>query len=72
MVIPAQYTQASDFKEGLARVQKNGRFGFINKDGKTIIPFRYDIAKDFVNGLSLVERQGVRFYVDRYGNEWLK
>ncbi len=41
VVIPAEYRRAWIFSEGLAAVQKNGKIGFINKEGKVVIPFRY-------------------------------
>ena len=31
-----------EFKEGLACVGKNGKYGFIDRNGKTVIPLNYD------------------------------
>ena len=40
LVIPAIYEHASDFNRfGLAAVSKNGKYGIINTDGKSIIDF---------------------------------
>lgn len=42
-VIPLQYAQAYDFRDGLARVSIDGKkWGFIDQRGKVVIPFEYD------------------------------
>lgn len=52
--IAPQYDNAQDFSEGLAAVQKNGKWGYINTAGKTVIPFTYDIAYAFSEGYAVV------------------
>ena len=37
------FEEAHDFFNGLAKVKKNGKFGLINLQGRTIIPFQYDL-----------------------------
>ncbi len=49
-VIPAKFDGAWHFSEGLANVEYNGKWGFINKVGKIVIP-----AKNFIVGISLVK-----------------
>jgi hypothetical protein len=44
----------SDFHDGLLRVCKGGKFGFIDKSGKTVIDYIYDYADDFSEGRALV------------------
>ena len=46
---------AANFHEGLARVVKNNRFGFINSKGNEVIPCQYDFAHDFKNGSAVVQ-----------------
>ena len=41
------YDYAWDFSEGLARVEINGKWGYINKQGESVIPARYDDTGDF-------------------------
>ncbi len=41
IVVPAQYSRAWVFSEGLAGVQKNGMIGFIDHKGKTVIDFKF-------------------------------
>jgi hypothetical protein len=55
-VVPFIYSQLSDFKNGLAVVQKdNERYGVIDSTGREIIPMEYDkpegflIASDFIS-----------------------
>ncbi|HBK98487.1 MAG TPA: hypothetical protein DD001_14790 [Microcoleaceae bacterium UBA10368] len=44
MIIPPQFASATNFhyEEGLARVEINGKFGYIDKTGKIIIPLQLD------------------------------
>ena len=53
-VISPQYTGAGPFSEGLAAVEKNGKWGYIDENNKTVISFRYDIAGVFREGLAVV------------------
>lgn len=48
------YDQASPFSEGMARVNRNGLFGFINTMGDEIIPCKYIHANDFSEGVAPV------------------
>ncbi len=54
--IISQYTydQAFPFRDGLARISRNGYWGFINKRGEEIIKPRFVHAEDFSEGLASV------------------
>ena len=67
MVIPYIYDRTSGFKEGLAKVEKNGKCGFINKSGEVVIPFEYDNAYDFQDGLAIVAKNGKFGLVNKFG-----
>ncbi|MFD3408747.1 WG repeat-containing protein [Aquirufa sp. HETE-83D] len=54
IVSRATYDQAFPYKEGFARVSRNGFWGFINEDGIEIIPCKYIDANDFSEGLASV------------------
>lgn len=43
------------FNEGLAAVELNDRWGFVDTKGKVIVPFQYDRADEFKDGLAPVE-----------------
>lgn len=47
IAITPQFQEAQLFYEGYAAVKKNGKYGYINKAGKTVIPFNYFTAKPF-------------------------
>lgn len=63
-----RYNKLYSFHEGLAKVCKDEKYGFIDKLGREIVPCKYDDADDFEYGLSIVtmgEKDGV---IDHYGN----
>ena len=49
------YDYVGEFHEGLARVRKSSKWGYINEDGEEIIPLIYDYAHDFHNGTTNVK-----------------
>jgi len=49
---------AEAFSEGLARVKKDGKWGFIDQSGKTLIPFIYEDATSVYDGLAWVKQEG--------------
>lgn len=67
LMIPIIYEQVSDFKEGLAVVAKDGKFGVIDHYNRTRIPFVYDAISDFVNGRAIVELNGKQGMIHRNG-----
>ncbi|WP_394333474.1 WG repeat-containing protein [Flexibacter flexilis] len=68
-VIPLIYDYAENFSEGLACVNKNGKVGFINTEGKEVIPFVYDdYESGFNGGLVKVKQNGKWFYINKQGN----
>lgn len=36
--VPLEYDEKHDFSDGLAKVKKNGKWGFIDKTGNVVIP----------------------------------
>ena len=46
------------FSEGLAAIERNGKWGYIDKEGKDVIPCRYEGAHNFSEGLAAIERNG--------------
>lgn len=68
--IPLEYdNMLSEFFEGLVCVERNDKYGFLNKEGNVVIPFIYDKASDFSEGFAVVKRYGKYGYVDRYGHD---
>jgi len=60
---------SGDFKEGLAYIIKNGKYGVIDKTGKVVIPIIYDYVSDFNDGLAHVWKDDKQGYIDKNGNE---
>jgi len=56
-----------DFSGGLASVLQNGKWGFIDKNGKVVIPLIYEEALYFEEGLGSVKQNGKYGFVDRNG-----
>ena len=68
------YDKVSEFKDGIAYVDKDGILGYINTDGKLISLGDYSMVKEFKEGMAKVavgddwrlRRYG---YVDKTGKE---
>ena len=63
------YDDALDFYNGLAAVKSNGKYGFIDKSGKTVITFIYEDAKSFEGRISKakVQLNGEWIEIDKTG-----
>ncbi len=68
VVIEPTYTEAFNFREGLACVELNERCGYINKQGEIVIPIQYDTACSFSEGLASVTKDDKCGYIDKEGN----
>ena len=55
------------FHEGLVRVEKSERYGYIDKTGKEVIPYIYDFADSFHEGLAAVKKNGKWGYINKMG-----
>lgn len=66
-VIPAHYTHAWIFSEGLAAVVLNDQVGFIDRRGKTVIDFQFPYIKDNKKQIGLVFHDGYSNMFDETG-----
>jgi hypothetical protein len=55
------------FADGLAAVRQQGKWGYINTNGKTAIPFEYDAATRFSEGFAAVKKEGKWLYINKLG-----
>jgi predicted DNA-binding WGR domain protein len=69
--IPFIYDCAYQFESGLAAVERNRKWGFIDKNGNEVIKCIYDKVNDFREDLTPVERKGKYGFIDKNGNEIL-
>src|SRR6202162_260409 len=67
IVIEPQYSDASDFFDGLAKVVLDSKSCFIDEKGKVVIPCKFDRAGDFSEGLAPVRIGRAWGYIDRSG-----
>ena len=76
--IPPQYAWVGVFRDGIARVSKEGKFtghpildgakwGFINVKNEPVIPFAYEQAEDFFDGYARVSVNGHWGLIDKSG-----
>jgi hypothetical protein len=56
-VIGLIYDAATIFEDGAAAVQKEGKWGAIEKNEKTLIPFKYNYLSRFSNGYSVAQNE---------------
>ena len=48
---------------------KNGKYGFVDKQGKEVIPYKYEYVRWFSEGLAGVKYSGKCGFIDKAGNE---
>jgi len=70
---PTAYSYETHFIDGLARISKDFKSGFMDKTGKIVIEAKYDDARDFSEGLAAVQftndlGESKWGYVDKEGN----
>src|SRR4051812_47664639 len=53
------------YKDGLGRIRRNRKFGFIDHKGTTLIPDTFDKAEDFSEGLAQVEIKGKWGFINK-------
>lgn len=66
-LIAPKYESIAFFSEDLARVYKDGKFGYIDLNGKLVIPLKYTSANDFKDGYAQVSIDGKFGYIDKKG-----
>ena len=57
------------YSEGLAAVELNGKYGFIDKTGKEVVALKYDYVSEFKEGIANVSFNGKYGYIDKTGKE---
>ena len=66
------YEYLEEFHEGLARVLKDGLYGYIDKTGEEVIRCQFEDANDFHEGLAAVKKDEKWGYIDKTGKEVIR
>lgn len=64
-----KYSFISSFNKGMAKVESNGKWGFIDMNGNEVIPCKYDKETHFVEDRSIVMRANKWGAIDKKGLE---
>jgi WD40 repeat protein len=70
MMVPFVYEEAFDFVDGLAAVRQDGKWGFVDENGRQVIAPQYDLIISRPNDptiLACVQKDGKSFCVDQKG-----
>ena len=67
IVIEPRFKEGDEFSEGLAGVQINGKWGFINRAGDVVIPPKWLWVDHFSGGLAAVGSASGLGYIDKQG-----
>lgn len=67
IIVPCIYDYIDNFSEGLAAVQKDWKYGYINTKGEVVIPLIYDGAEEFCEGLASVRQDVKHGYINKSG-----
>ena len=65
VIIPIEYDDISDFKDGLFFAKKSKKYGMIDINENIIIPFEYKKIRFFSEGLALALVNGKAVYLNR-------
>ncbi|MFB9274264.1 WG repeat-containing protein [Cohnella cellulosilytica] len=65
----AEYDYVDSFREGLARVWKGTKVGFMDESGKEAVPLKYDMAMWYSEGLAAVSENERWKYIDKNGKQ---
>jgi len=69
IIIEPKYNYALEFRENLAVVAINLKYGFIDKKGNEIIPLKYDRCFSFSESMAAIRLNNQYGFIDKKGNE---
>ena len=61
IVIPIEYDNVLDYKNGMFTAEKSNKWGIIDTENKIIIPFEYGRIRHFENDLALITNKGTGY-----------
>ena len=69
LIISSTAFAQSDSTIDVAAVQKDGKWGYIDRFGKEIVPCKYDYIGEFIDGVASVKINSKSGFVDLFGKE---
>ena len=69
IIKPGKYEEIKSFSDGMSLVMKNGKYGFVDANGKLAVKLKYDMANDFNNGFACVLKKKHWYLIDKNGKE---
>ncbi|HOP63340.1 MAG TPA: WG repeat-containing protein [Spirochaetota bacterium] len=68
-LVKPQFDYASSFHENFARIQINGKWGFINNKGEMVVKPQYVWVTDYHKGYAQIKsKNGLWFFINKEGN----
>ena len=61
--------QVGRFRGGLAKIELNGKYGYVDVTGKEVVALKYDSVGSFRGGLAAIQLNGQWGFVDKTGKE---
>jgi len=65
--LPYEYDSINEFVDERAITKKDGKWGVINLEGKTVIPFEYDSIEEFNDGKARAKKNGKYGFLSQDG-----
>jgi ribosomal protein L24E len=63
-----KYDRVDKFYSGRCMVRKDGKYGYVNRDGKEVIPVQYERANPFYHNRARVKFKGRWFFINENGH----
>jgi hypothetical protein len=67
MAISSEFESSGPFSDGMAAVELNGQWGYVDKSGKMVIPPQFTFVSQFCDGIALTRRGEEWAYIDKMG-----
>jgi hypothetical protein len=69
LIVPFKIVESRGFKDSLAAIYVNGKWGYLDVGGKMKIPNKYNLCTDFNGGFAIARIDEKVFVIDKEGNE---
>lgn len=66
------YDEIAFASQGLIKVKRKNKYGFVNRKLNLVIPYKYDQAEDFKDSLAIVKRKSKMYLLSLTGEELME